>query len=130
MANWKEALLKLYTPDVGSIWAAPNKVWDNGFAKGKSGEDLHPAIVEKNSPCNTITYIIPGTSKHHIGSCIFRVVLNSNDTNKTNSFFLIKFSMPYSKSKMAQLSQGWNNIHKLSETQLEGFKMQLKFCKG
>jgi hypothetical protein len=130
MANWKQVLFDLYCPDVGSIWGAPNKIWENGFANGKPGDDLHPAIVEKNSPCNTITYIIPGTSKIHVGSCIFRVLLNQNDINKVNSYFLIKFSMPYSKSKINQLIQGWNNVINLNEEQLKDFKMQLKFCNG
>ena len=130
MTNWKIVLINLYCPDVGSIWAAPNKIWNNGFAKEKSGNDLHPAVVERNSPCNSITYIIPGTSKIHMGSCIFRTRLNPEDTSKVTSYFLIKLSMPYSRAKMNELSQGWNDVYVLDEKQLDDFKLQLKFCKG
>src|SRR4051794_18098216 len=104
MTNWKQVLCNLYSPEIGSIWAAPNKIWNNGFAKEKAGDDLHPALVERNSPCNSITYIIPGTSKNHIGSCTFRTLLNPQDTDKVISYFLIKLSMPYSRAKMNELN--------------------------
>ena len=111
MPNWKEILQNVYAPDVGSIWAAPNRIWNNGFAIGKKPTDLHPAIVEKNSACKTITYIIPGTSKVQEGSCIYRTLLSPVNPNKTTSYFLIKLSMPYARAKIGELSQGWNDIH-------------------
>lgn len=130
MTNWKDFLHKLYCPEIGSIWAAPNMIWNNGFAKDKSGHDLHPALVEKNSPCNSITYIIPGTSKINLGSCIFKTKLNPKDVNNPTSYFLIKLSMPYSRTKMTGLRQGWNDVYVLDQKQLDDFKLQLKFCKG
>lgn len=80
MQNWKKALRSIYTPEAGTLWAVPNKIWNNGFASNKPGEEFHPALVEKTSACNTITYIIPGTSKDYKqGSCVFRIKINALD---------------------------------------------------
>lgn len=131
MQDWKKILKIIYTPDIGSLWAVPNKVWNNGFATNKAGDDMHPALLEKITPCKTITYIIPGTSKEYKqGSCVYKVKINPVDMNGCVSHFLIKLSMPFTKENLMDLRQGWNGIDELSEKQLADFKMQLKFCKG
>lgn len=131
MQDWKKILKTIYTPDIGSLWAVPNKVWNNGFATNKAGDDMHPALLEKITPCKTITYIIPGTSKEYKqGSCVYKVKINPVDMNSCVSHFLIKLSMPFTKENLMDLRQGWNGIDELSEKQLADFKMQLKFCKG
>ncbi len=43
MQDWKKILKSIYTPDIGSLWAVPNKIWDNGFASNKAGEELNCA---------------------------------------------------------------------------------------
>ena len=131
MQDWKKILMTIYTPDIGSLWALPNKVWNNGFAHNKAGEDLHPVLVERIAPCKTITHIIPGTTKDYKqGSCVFKIKINPKDTAAITSFFLIKLSMPFTKDTLISLSQGWDGVDDLNETQLADFKMQLKFCKG
>jgi hypothetical protein len=131
MQDWKKILMTIYTPDIGSLFALPNKMWNNGFAQNKAGEDLHPALVERIAPCKTITHIIPGTTKDYKqGSCVFKIKINQNDPAAITSFFLIKLAMPFSKDTLISLRNGWNGIDILNEKQLADFKMQLKFCKG
>ncbi len=131
MQDWKKILKSIYTPEVGTLWAVPNKVWNNGFASNKAGENLHPALVERVSPCKTITHIIPGTSKDYKqGSCVFNIKINQKDPTSITSYFLIKLSMPFTKDTLVSLRQGWNGVDVLNEKQIENFKMQLKFCRG
>lgn len=131
MQDWKKILLSIYTPDIGSLWAVPNKVWNNGFATKKAGEDLHPALVERVTPCKTITHIIPGTSKDYKqGSCVFKIKIIEKDPASITSYFLIKLSMPFTKDTLVSLRQGWNGVDVLNEKQIADFKMQLKFCRG
>ena len=131
MQDWKKILMTIYTPDIGSLWAVPNKVWNNGFAHNKAGEDLHPALVERIAPCKTITHIIPGTTKDYKqGSCVFKIKINQKDPAAITSFFFFFLSMPFTKDTLISLSQGWDGVDVLNEKQLADFKMQLKFCKG
>lgn len=131
MIDWKQKLFEIYTPEVGSIWRAPNNIWDNSFANNKQGTDYHPSIIGKVSDCKMIFNIVPGTSKDYKrGSCVYKVVLNSSDPNCPISYFLIGLWMTYSKSDLAKLKRGWNGIDNLDEQQLRDFKMQIKFCKG
>ncbi len=131
MQDWKKILKSIYTPDMGSLWAVPNKVWNNSFASNKADEDLHPALVERVTPCKTITHIIPGTSKDYKqGSCVFKIKINQKDPTSITSYFLIKLSMPFTKDTLVSLRQGWNGVDILNEKQIEEFKMQLKFCRG
>ena len=131
MQDWKQILKIIYTPELGSLWAVPNKIWDNGFASNKTDDQMHPAILEKISICKSITYLIPGTSKsYNQGSCVFKLKLNSLQINAKESYFLIKLSMPFTKEKLLELSQGWDGIEVLNEKQMNDFKLQLKFCKG
>ena len=131
MQDWQKILKTIYSPDMGSFWAVPNKIWDNGFASNKDEEAFHPALVERVSPCKTIAQIIPGTSKDYKqGSCVFKIKINQKDPASITSYFLIKLSMPFTKETLLTLNQGWNGVDNLNEMQLEDFKMQLKFCKG
>ncbi len=131
MQDWKQILKSIYTPDVGSLWAVPNMVWNNGFASNKAGEELHPALVERIAPCKTITHIIPGTSKDYKqGSCVFKIKINQKKPATVTSYFLIKLSMPFTKDALVSLRQGWDGVDILNEKQIEDFKMQLKFCRG
>lgn len=129
LQNWKQLLKDIYTPDIGSIYAIPNKLWTNKFAKNKEGEDLHPSLIEKHSICNTITYIVPGTSKvQSLGSCVFTI--NLNTTKLVKSYFLLKLSMPINREKLMDCNLGWDGVEYLNEAQLLEFKQQIKFCKG
>ena len=129
--DWKNILQSIYTPDIGSFWAVQNKEWENGFAFNKPGEEFHPALVERVSPCKTIIHIIPGTSKNYKqGSCVFKIKINPSDTSPITSFFLIKLSMPMAKESLFNPRRSWNGVDVLNENQIEDFKMQLKFCRG
>jgi len=131
MKDWKQILYDIYTPDVGSIWAAPNNIWTNSFASNKSKNDFHPSIVGKISSCKTSCHIVPGTSKdYRKGTCVYKVKLNTTDANCPFSYFLIDFWMTFSKSDLMQLKQGWNGIYRLNDDQLKDFKLQVKFCRG
>jgi hypothetical protein len=131
MQDWKKILKTIYTPDIGSLWAVPNNIWNNGFASNRAGEDLHPALLERITPCKTITYIIPGTSKDYKqGSCVYKTKINPMDLSCNHSYFLIKLSMPFTIDKLMDLRQGWNGVDVLNEKQLADFKMQIKFCRG
>ena len=69
--EYYEALKKLYKPQIGSIWKAPNRIWTSGFASGAPDEDIHPSIVEKLHSSNITLSIAPGTSKEKHGSCVW-----------------------------------------------------------
>ena len=125
--EYYEALKKLYKPQTGSIWKAPNRIWTSGFASGAPNEDIHPSIVEKLHSSNITLSIAPGTSKEKHGSCVYKVKLNDED--KT-TYFLIDLSMPYHVDDIKELERGWNGMDELNHDQKEDFKRQIKFCKG
>lgn len=131
MKDWKQILYDIYTPEVGSIWAAPNGIWTNSFAYNKSEIDYHPSLLGKLSSCKTNCKIVPGTSKdYRKGCCVFKVRLNSTDPSYPLSHFLIDLWMTFSKTDLMSLKQGWNGIEQLDDKQLKEFKQQIKFCKG
>ena len=131
MKDWKQILFQIYEPEIGSIWAAPNRIWNNSFAANKSETDFHPSIVAKVSSCKTSCQIVPGTTKgYRKGSCVFKVKLNTTDLTCPISYFLIDLWMTFSKSDLLTLKQGWDGIEDLNEEQLKAFKLQIKFCKG
>ncbi len=131
MKDWKQILYDIYSPEVGSIWAAPNGIWTNLFASNKSETDYHPSVVGKVSSCKTNCQIVPGTSKdYRKGSCVFKVKLNTIDPTCSLSYFLIDLWMTFSKNELLTLKQGWNGIDNFTEQQLKDFKLQIKFCKG
>ena len=45
LSNWKSILQDIYCPVIGSIWVAPNGIWDNHFAHNKDKDDFHPSVV-------------------------------------------------------------------------------------
>jgi len=129
MKFWKQILYDIYSPEVGSIWAAPNGIWTNTFASKKSETDYHPSVVGKVSSCKTNCQIVPITSKdYRKGSCVFKVKLNIAEPDCPISYFLIYFWMTFSKNDLLTLKQGWNGIQNLNEEQLKEFKQQIKFC--
>lgn len=131
MKDWKQILYDIYSPEVGSVWAAPNGIWTNSFASNKSEADYHPSLVGKLSACKTNCQIVPGTSKdYRKGSCVYKVKLNSIDSSCPLSYFLIDLWMTFSKRDLMGLKQGWNGVEQLDEKQLKDFKQQIKFCKG
>jgi len=131
MKDWKQILYDIYSPEVGSIWAAPNGIWTNSFASNKSENDYHPSLIGKVSECRTSCQIVPGTSKdYRKGSCVFKVKLDNIDPTSSLSYFLIALWMTFSKKDLLILKQGWNGTDNLNEQQLKDFKLQIKFCKG
>jgi hypothetical protein len=131
MKDWKNILYNIYSPEIGSIWAAPNGIWDNGFAANKSEKDYHPSLVENYHPSDSFCKLIPGTSKDYTkGSCVYKVNLNHNNSSSRISHFLIKFSMTITIEDLLKLKKSWNGIEKLNDDNLINFKRQIKFCKG
>lgn len=90
MKDWKQILYNVYTPDIGSIWVAPNGIWKNSFASNKPETEFHPSVVGKLSNCRTSCQIVPGTSKdYRKGACVFKVKLNTVDCMSSNESGLI-----------------------------------------
>ncbi|HOE39205.1 MAG TPA: hypothetical protein PLG05_04410 [Bacteroidales bacterium] len=126
--DYRDVLKRIYKPEFGSIWKAPNKIWTNNFAKNKSKEDLHPAIVERVRNDNVSVQLVPGTTKEYKkGSCVFKVDLAGDNTF---SYFLLKLSMPYIIEDLLNMERGWNGVDVLNEDQIHDFKWQIKMCKG
>ncbi len=59
MANWKDILHNIYTPEIGSLWAAQNKIWNNSFAANKEATAHHPSVVGNLSLCKTNCQLVP-----------------------------------------------------------------------
>ena len=126
--DYRDILRRIYKPDIGSIWKAPNNIWTNSFAKSKSKNDIHPSIVEKIRKDNNSVQLVPGTTKEYQkGSCVFKVDLAGDGTF---SYFLLKLSMPYIIEDLLNLEKGWNGIDVLNEEQIKDFQWQIKICKG
>lgn len=114
--------------ELGTIWAAPNLIWSNGFARNKPGAGYHPAIVERVKKDNIIVTLAPGTSQtDNRGSCVFKTKLTPLSQT---SHFLLKLSMPYLIEDLVLLQNNWNGIQKLSENEIKAFKTQITWCKG
>ena len=45
LSNWKSILQDIYCPVIGSIWVAPNGIWNNHFAHNKDKDDFHPSVI-------------------------------------------------------------------------------------
>ena len=126
--NYKDILRKIYHPEVGSIWKAPNQIWTSNFAKNKNGEGFHPSIVEKLKGDKISVQLAPGTTKEYRkGSCVYKADIKGDGKY---SFFLLKLSMPYIIDDLLNLNRGWNGIDSLNEKQLQDFEWQIKICKG
>lgn len=124
-----EVLRKLYTPPIGSIWKAPNKIWKNSFAKNKSSISFHPALVVKINKDKISSIVVPGTSLKQKGNCVF--ILNLKDDWKV-SHFLLRLWMRYNIDDLITLERGWGKgeekIDELNEHQLELLKNQISNC--
>jgi len=131
MNDWKQILYDIYTPDIGSIWAAPNGIWTNSFASNKAISDYHPSLIGKVSACKTNCQLVPGTSKdYRKGTCVFKVKLNSMISTSPLTYFLIDLWMTFSNSDLQKLNRGWNGVTDLNNDQLKDFKFQIKICQG
>lgn len=128
--DWKSVLLQIYRPPIGSLWVAPNGIWDNCFAHNKSKEGVHPSVVGRvfsDKRC----WLIPGTSKeYNKGSSVFRTKLDPTNVNCPYSHFLIRLRMTYTSKDLINLKRGWNGIDSLDEKQTEDLKLQIKFSLG
>jgi len=126
-AAFKEVYKTLpFTPDIGSIWAAPNKIWNNDFAWNKGPNDYHPAIVAEIKPCNTILRILPGTTSNHDGErCAYKVKLGKE---RKISYFLFALAMPYTKDNLLDLERGWSGVDELNKNQLIDYKSKIEIC--
>jgi hypothetical protein len=126
--DYRNILRRIYQPEIGSIWKAPNIIWTNSFAKNKSQNDFHPSIVEKIRKDSISVQLAPGTTKEYQkGSCVFKADLIGDGTF---SYFLLKLSMPYIIDDLLNLERGWNGVDNLNEQQLKDFEWQIKICKG
>ena len=122
LSKWKSILQDIYCPVIGSIWVAPNGIWNNHFAHNKDKDDFHPSVVGR---------VIPGTSKdYNKGTNVFRVKINPDDPDCPYSHFLIKLRMTYNSKDLTNLQRGWNGIDTLSDSQTEELKLQIKFSLG
>lgn len=130
-SNWKSILQDIYCPVIGSLWVAPNGIWNNQFAKNKDKDDYHPSVIGRVYDQNTKCWIIPGTSKdYNKGSNVFKCKIDPNDPNCPYSHFLIKLRMTYNSKDLPNLQRGWNGIETLSDSQIEDLKLQIKFSLG
>ncbi len=131
MQDWKQILSNIYSPEVGSLWTAPNGIGNNSFAANKDKDDCHPTVVGKVNIDNISCRIIPGTTKEYQkGSSVFKVKINPADPNCPLSNFLIKLWMTYNVSDLLKLDRGWNSVDSLKENQIKELKLQIKFCLG
>lgn len=123
--TYLQVLESIYKPTVGSIWSAPNSIWDNGFAYDKAPTDYHPSVVVSVDKAGQISQLAPGTSSRRTGKCVFRTnTLNQN----INSFFLLKLSMPYTKNDLLQLDRGWSGVSDLNGNEVVDLVKKVKTC--
>jgi hypothetical protein len=130
-SKWKNILRDIYSPEIGSIWVAPNGIWNNSFAHNKDKDDIHPSVIGRVYDENRKCWLIPGTSKdYNKGTNVYRVKLDPNDPECPYSHFLIKLRMTFNSKDLYNLQRGWNGIDTLSDEQIEDLKLQIKFCLG
>jgi len=126
--TYQEDIIKSELPAEGSIWKAPNRIWNNSFARNKSDEGLHPALIERVKKDNQNAILIPGTSKdYRKGSCVFKIRFYPFSRM---SYFLMKLSMTMDIESIKQMDQGWHTKKELNKKQIIALRWQLKMCKG
>ena len=131
LSSWKSILQDIYCPVIGSIWVAPNGIWNNHFAHNKDKDDFHPSVIGRVYDENKKCWIIPGTSKeYNKGSNVFKVKIDPENPECPYSYFLIKLRMTYNSKDLPNLQRGWNGIDTLSDSQIEELKLQIKFSLG
>jgi len=111
-------------PGFGSIWRVPNKIW-NSFAKDKAAEMLHPGVVSREDKNGLTFQLTPGTSRKSGGRCVFKTNLNSQEVR---SHFIIKLSIPISKTKLMELERGWNGVDDLSYNDKKELRIKTRVC--
>ena len=98
MIDWHEILKEIYSPPIGSLWVAPNGIWNNSFAHNKDKDDFHPSVIGRLFENNHRCWLIPGTSKDYKkGSDVFNVKIDPEDPDCPYSHFLIKLRMVYTQ---------------------------------
>ncbi|MDR0724978.1 MAG: hypothetical protein LBF59_03085 [Prevotellaceae bacterium] len=131
MKDWKQILLNIYTPEIGSVWAVHNGIWNNLFASNKYSNDYHPAVVGKINEDKISCKIIPGTTKEYLkGTGVFKVRFNTYNPDYQITHFLINLWMTISNKELFKMKRGWDGVEMLNETQIKGLKMQIKFYWG
>lgn len=131
MIDWHDILKKVYSPPIGSLWVAPNGIWNNSFAHNKDKDDCHPSVIGRIYEGGQRCWLIPGTSKEYKkGTDVFKVKINPDDPDCPLSHFLIKLRMTYNSKDVLNLVRGWNGIDTLNEQQTDELKMQIKFSLG
>lgn len=131
ISNWKSILQDIYCPVIGSIWVAPNGMWNNQFAHNKDKNDCHPSVIGRVYDNNRKCWIIPGTSKgYNKGTNVFKVKIDPCDPECPYTHFLIKLRMTYNSKDLPNLQRGWKGIETLSDSQIEDLKLQIKFSLG
>ena len=131
LSNWKSILQDIYCPVIGSIWVAPNGIWNNHFAHNKDKDDFHPSVIGRVYDENKKCWIIPGTSKeYNKGTNVFKVKIDPENPDCPYSHFLIKLRRTYNSKDLPNLQRGWNGVDTLSDSQIEDLKLQIKFSLG
>ena len=131
LSNWKSILQDIYCPVIGSIWVAPNGIWNNHFAHNKGKDDFHPSVIGRVYDENKKCWIIPGTSKeYNKGTNVFKVKIDPENPDCPYSHFLIKLRITYNSKDLPNLQRGWNGVDTLSDSQIEDLKLQIKFSLG
>ncbi len=129
--DWKRILLNIYMPSLGSLWVAPNYIWNNGFASNKDPKGNHPSVVGYLIPKNKTCWLIPGSSKNYNrGSCVFKTIIKPNDPHCPITHFIIRLRMTYLAKDVWKLRKGWMGVEELSEKQIQELKLQMKFSLG
>ena len=107
LSNWKSILQDIYCPVIGSIWVAPNGIWNNHFAHNKDKDDFHPSVIGRVYDENKKCWIIPGTSKeYNKGTNVFKVKIDPENPDCPYSHFLIKLRMTYNSKDLPNLQHG------------------------
>lgn len=129
--DWKGLLKEIYCPAIGSLWGAPNGIWDNSFAHNKAKESTHPSVIGRVYDANKRCWIIPGTTKdYNKGSNVFRTKINPSDPACPYTHFLIKLRMTYNSRDLFNLQRGWDGVDTLSDSQIHDLKLQIRFSLG
>ena len=131
MIDWHDILKQVYSPPIGSLWVAPNGIWNNSFAHNKDKDDFHPSVIGRIYDEGQKCWLIPGTSKeYNKGTNVFKVKIDTNDPECPYTHFLIKLRMTYNSKDLPNLRRGWNGVDALSDSQIEDLKLQIKFSLG
>lgn len=131
MTNWHDILRTIFSPPLGSLWIAPNGIWNNSFASNRDANDVHPSVVGNVLDNGKRCWLIPGTSKNYNkGTNVFHTKIVPDDPTCPLTYFLIKYRMTMNSESVADLDRGWNGIDTLNDDQVKELKLQIKFSLG